>query len=124
MELRKTILFVDDMFKEERHRHTWEYFFEKEGYTLVGLSSACKAIEEIDNGLLYHLGITDLRLGDMDGYEVINYSKKKHPEIDWFIFSVFPFPYPLAVRGIEKPQRPSYVVGLVDTYLKKGAETS
>ena len=115
--MQKTILWVDDWFKERHWRDDFNYFFEKAGYIMVYHDSGREAIEEIKNGLQFDLGIVDLKLGGMDGYQVIVASKEIHPEIPWFIFSAFPFP--LSDRGIEKPQRPSYLLEIVNDFFKQ-----
>ena len=119
MEYKKTILWVDDMFKDQKWKYDFNYFFEPAGYNLVIFTLGYNAVKEMENGLRYDLGIVDLRLPDMDGYKVIIQSKEIYPEIPWFIFSAFPFPFPLSERGIEKPQDPSYLVRLVDDFFKK-----
>lgn len=119
MQYKKTILFVDDMFKEERWKRDFENLFEINNYFLIIFSGGYDAVKELGQGLEYDLGITDLLLPDMDGYEVVEHAKKIHPNTPWFAYTIFPFPYPLIVRSIQKPQRPSYLIKIIDDFFKK-----
>ncbi|MBI2542425.1 response regulator [Candidatus Woesearchaeota archaeon] len=51
------------------------------GYSSINCTDGSHAIQQIQGGLEYKLAIVDVVLPDMDGEQVINASRKRHPEV-------------------------------------------
>ncbi len=84
------VLVVDD---EPDVRKVVRMTLEKVGYDVVEAEDGEKAIEEIKKGeysLLLNLIITDIRMPNMNGIEVLNYYRKEWPSIPLIVLTGFP----------------------------------
>jgi two-component system, NtrC family, response regulator PilR len=70
-----TILVVDD---ERSMRELLEYMLSKEGYTIALAENGRKALERIE-AADYDLVLTDIKLGDLTGLDVLRAAKAKNP---------------------------------------------
>lgn len=70
------ILVVDD---EKIALSSIERALKKEGYTVVAAGSGTEAIEQL-NSSHFDVVITDLIMGEVDGYAVLLETRKKHPD--------------------------------------------
>ncbi len=84
------VLVVDD---EPDVRKVVRMTLEKSGYDVVEAEDGKKAIEEIQKGehaLLLNLIITDIRMPNMNGIDVINYYQKEWPSVPLIVLTGFP----------------------------------
>jgi len=84
------VLVVDD---EPDIRKVVRMTLEKAGYDVLEADDGIKAIEEIkqgENSLLLNLIITDIRMPNRDGIDVINYYRKKCPNVPLIVLTTFP----------------------------------
>jgi len=84
------VLVVDD---EPDVRKVVRMTLEKAGYDVLEADDGIKAIEEIkqgENSLLLNLIITDIRMPNRDGIDVINYYRKKWPSVPLIVLTTFP----------------------------------
>ena len=101
------------------------YTFKKEGYTVSGIESGRKAIEILKNEY-FDLIITDLRLVDIDGIEVIKEAKKISPSTEIILITGFAS-VESAVKAIKegaydyitKPFRLAEIILTVERALEK-----
>lgn len=70
------ILLIDD---DESFRKILDYNLKKEGYEVVGVSDGKKGLKRLD-AESFGVVITDMKMPDMDGMEVLRRIKTKHPE--------------------------------------------
>jgi two-component system chemotaxis response regulator CheY len=66
---------------------------EKAGYDVVEAEDGKKAIAEIkkdENSLLLNLIITDIRMPNMNGIDVLNYYRKEWPSVPLIVLTGFP----------------------------------
>ncbi len=86
------VLVVDD---EPDVRKVVRMTLEKSGYEVVEAEDGKKAIAEIkknENSLLLNLIITDIRMPNRDGIDVINYYRKEWPSVPVIVLTGFPDP--------------------------------
>ena len=84
------VLVVDD---EPDVRKVVRMTLEKSGYDVVEAEDGAKAIEEIkkgENSILLNLIVTDIRMPNMNGIDVINYYKKEWPSVPIIVLTGFP----------------------------------
>jgi len=84
------VLVVDD---EPDVRKVVRMTLEKAGYDVLEAEDGAKAIEEVkkgENSLLLNLIITDIRMPNMNGIDVINYYRKEWPSIPLIVLTGFP----------------------------------
>ncbi len=84
------VLVVDD---EPDVRKVVRMTLEKAGYDVVEAEDGEKAIEEIkkgENSLLLNLIITDIRMPNMNGIDVLNYYRKEWPSVPLIVLTGFP----------------------------------
>jgi two-component system chemotaxis response regulator CheY len=84
------VLVVDD---EPDVRKVVRMTLEKVGYDVVEAEDGEKAIEEIKKGehsILLNLIITDIRMPNMNGIDVINYYRKEWPSVPLIVLTGFP----------------------------------
>jgi len=70
------ILLIDD---DESFRQILEYNLKKEGYEVVSAPDGKKGLKRLETES-FGVVITDMRMPDMDGMEVLRRVKQKHPE--------------------------------------------
>jgi two-component system chemotaxis response regulator CheY len=86
------VLVVDD---EPDLRKVVRMTLEKAGYDVLEAEDGEKAIEEIqkgENSLLLNLIITDIRMPNRNGIDVINYYQKEWPSVPLIVLTGFPDP--------------------------------
>jgi len=84
------VLVVDD---EPDVRKVVRMTLEKAGYDVVEAEDGEKAIEEIKKGehsILLSLIITDIRMPNRNGIDVINYYRKEWPSVPLIVLTGFP----------------------------------
>jgi len=84
------VLVVDD---EPDVRKVVRMTLEKVGYDVVEAEDGEKAIAEIKKGehsILLNLIITDIRMPNMNGIDVLNYYRKEWPSIPIIVLTGFP----------------------------------
>ena len=84
------VLVVDD---EPDVRKVVRMTLEKSGYDVLEAEDGEKAIAEIkkdENSLLLNLIITDIRMPNMNGIDVINYYRKEWPSVPLIVLTGFP----------------------------------
>ena len=79
------LLIVDD---ERSMRELLEYMLSKEGYKIDLAENGRKAIEKIE-ATDYDLVLTDIKLGDLTGLDVLRAAKRKNPNIVVIMISAF-----------------------------------
>jgi len=79
------LLIVDD---ERSMRELLEYMLSKEGYKIDLAENGRKAIEKIEASD-YDLVLTDIKLGDLTGLDVLRAAKRKNPNIVVIMISAF-----------------------------------
>lgn len=79
----KTILFVDD---ETFILHALQRIFRRDGYNLILVDTPEKALEVLEKESV-DLVISDLKMTQMNGYELLNIIKGKYPQIIRVILS-------------------------------------
>ncbi len=84
------VLVVDD---KPDVRKVVRMTLEKSGYDVLEAEDGEKAIEEIkhgENSLLLNLIITDIRMPNQNGIDVINYYQKEWPSVPLIVLTGFP----------------------------------
>ena len=84
------VLVVDD---EPDVRKVVGMTLKKAGYDVIEAEDGEKGIEEVkkgENSILLNLIITDIRMPNMNGIDVINYYKKEWPSIPIIVLTGFP----------------------------------
>jgi len=84
------VLVVDD---EPDVRKVVRMTLEKSGYDVIEAEDGEKAIAEVKKGehsLLLNLIITDIRMPNMNGIDVINYYQKEWPSVPMIVLTGFP----------------------------------
>ncbi len=84
------VLVVDD---EPDVRKVVRMTLEKSGYDVLEAEDGEKAIEEVkkdENSMLLSLIITDIRMPNMNGIDVINYYRKEWPSVPLIVLTGFP----------------------------------
>ena len=84
------VLVVDD---EPDVRKVVRMTLEKAGYDVIEAEDGEKAIEEIkkgENSILLNLIITDIRMPNMNGIDVINYYRKEWSSVPIIVLTGFP----------------------------------
>lgn len=84
------VLVVDD---EPDVRKVVRMTLEKSGYDVLEAEDGEKAIEEVkkgENAMLLNLIITDIRMPNMNGIDVINYYRKEWPSVPLIVLTGFP----------------------------------
>jgi len=79
------LLIVDD---ERSMRELLEYMLSKEGYQIDLAENGRKAVEKIQASE-YDLVLTDIKLGDLTGLDVLRAAKQKNPNIVVIMISAF-----------------------------------
>ncbi|MBS9479335.1 response regulator [Ancylobacter radicis] len=74
----RTILICDD---EEELAHELGEFFEGNGWKVDVCVTGMAAIEKLRKGLAPHVLITDLRISDFDGAQVVSVARELPPEM-------------------------------------------
>ncbi len=85
------VLVVDD---EPDVRKVVRITLEKAGYDVLEAEDGEKAIEAIKKGehsLLLSLIITDIRMPNMNGIDVMNYYRKEWPSVPLIVLTGFPY---------------------------------
>jgi len=72
------ILVVDD---ELEYREVMEMILGDQGYQITTASGAKTALEALDDDL-FHIVLTDLKMGAVDGIDLLKEIKREHPEIE------------------------------------------
>ena len=84
------VLVVDD---EPDVRKVVRMTLEKSGYDVIEAEDGEKAIAEVKKGehsILLNLIITDIRMPNMNGIDVINYYQKEWPSVPLIVLTGFP----------------------------------
>ncbi|MFZ1986467.1 MAG: response regulator, partial [Desulfatitalea sp.] len=79
------LLIVDD---ERSMRELLDYMLSREGYTIALAENGRKAVEMIQAND-YELVLTDIKLGDLTGLDVLRASKQKNPGTVVIMISAF-----------------------------------
>ena len=85
------VLVVDD---EPDVRKVVRMTLEKSGYDVLEAEDGEKAIEAINKGehlILLSLIITDIRMPNMNGIDVMNYCRKEWPSVPLIVLTGFPY---------------------------------
>ncbi len=80
------ILVVDD---EKSMLEFLEYVLDKEGYTVSSVQEGQKAVELLSEKSGFDLVISDLRMPDVDGLELLKASKRIDPEIPFIFMTAY-----------------------------------
>ncbi|MBD3382177.1 MAG: response regulator [candidate division Zixibacteria bacterium] len=80
-----TILVVDD---EEMMRGLLSKILEKDGYSILSASSGAEALKIIDEGKV-DLVITDVKMPEMNGFDLLKHIKEKTPQIGVIVMTAF-----------------------------------
>ena len=72
------VLVVDD---EEIARKNLDHILQKEGYIVVMAASGAEALEKMETSN-FDVVLTDIRMENISGIEVLEKTKIKHPEIE------------------------------------------
>ncbi len=77
------ILLVDD---EQIARENLEYILRKEGYETLGVESGLRALQVLEKEE-FDLVITDLRMPQVDGMQVVERTKERYPETEVIVIT-------------------------------------
>jgi two-component system, NtrC family, response regulator PilR len=80
------VLVVDD---EQSMLEFLEYMFQKEGYQVTCKTEGRKALELIQGGGDFDLVISDLRMPDLDGLELLRATRQADPETPFIFITAF-----------------------------------
>jgi DNA-binding NtrC family response regulator len=80
-----TILVVDD---EEMMRGLLSKILEKDGYSILSASSGAEALKIIDEGKV-DLVITDVKMPEMNGFDLLKHIKEKTPQVGVIVMTAF-----------------------------------
>ena len=94
------ILLVDD---EQIARENLEYILKKEGYEILAVESGRKALEELEKDE-FDLVITDLRMPQVDGMQVVERTKQLYPETEVVVITG----YATVATAVEAMQKGAY----------------
>ncbi|GAB4412372.1 MAG: hypothetical protein Kow00106_07020 [Anaerolineae bacterium] len=127
--MRATILFVED---HDDLRDNVSQILSLEGYTVVGATDGCDALEQIAAGLRPDLIISDIMMPRMDGYQFFETVRRDYPRL-----RAIPFIF-LTARGarreiafgkrlgaddyLVKPFDPAELIAVVHGKLRRTAE--
>jgi DNA-binding NtrC family response regulator len=78
------ILLVED---DDGLRRTLEYDLNRRGHSIVAVASAAEGIRRIEEG--FELLITDVRLGDASGFDVLAESKARVPQLGVIVITAY-----------------------------------
>lgn len=78
MRQKPIILMVDD---DQEGGLSRKYLLEDRGYFVLLYENGMDAKEAIQDGLSYHVGIFDISLPEVGGDELIQLSKRLHPDV-------------------------------------------
>jgi DNA-binding response OmpR family regulator len=90
------LLVIDD---EEEVVKRLKRFLEKEGYEVVGAFNGKEALDIVQNSKI-DVVITDIRMGDMDGIEVLKRAKRLYRDIEGIVVTGFK-DQDLAIRSLR-----------------------
>ena len=79
------ILVVDD---EIEYQRVFSYLLKRNGYDVVTASGACEALNLLESNEI-NLIMTDLKMPDMDGLELVKAVKSEYEDIDIMIITAF-----------------------------------
>ena len=94
------ILLVDD---EQIARENLAYILKKEGYDILAVESGRKALEELEKDE-FDLVITDLRMPQVDGMQVVERTKQLYPETEVVVITG----YATVATAVEAMQKGAY----------------
>jgi DNA-binding NtrC family response regulator len=94
------ILLVDD---EQIARENLAFILEKEGYDTLAVESGVRALEELAKNE-FDLVITDLRMPQMDGMQVVERTKELYPETEVVVITG----YATVATAVEAMQKGAY----------------
>jgi DNA-binding NtrC family response regulator len=94
------ILIVEDEFIA---RENLEHILQKEGYHIVSLDSGAKALKELEK-TEYDLVMTDLRMQQVDGMQVLEHTRKLHPDTEVIMITG----YATVSTAVEAMQKGAY----------------
>ena len=94
------ILLVDD---EQIARENLEYILKKEGYEILAVESGLRALEELEKDE-FDLVITDLRMPQVDGMQVVERTKQLYPETEVVVITG----YATVATAVEAMQKGAY----------------
>ncbi len=105
------ILIVDD---EPDILSTYKNFFEKRGYLVETANNGKEGLEKIRNNL-FSVIITDLRMPEMDGFEMIRQANQYNKHLTWII---------LTGHGEREDMLKALKLGVSDWFDKQGIDIS
>lgn len=91
------LLIVDD---EEIARKNLQHVFTKENYTVVTAADGAEALTELETSE-FDLLLTDLRMGTIDGMELLEKAKAKYPDTKVIMITAYAS-IPSAIEAIKK----------------------
>lgn len=91
------LLIVDD---EEIARKNLQHIFTKENYTVVTAADGAEALAELETSE-FDLLLTDLRMGAIDGMELLEKAKAKYPDTKVIMITAYAS-IPSAIEAIKK----------------------
>jgi len=94
------ILVVED---ELIARENLEHILQKEGYEVVALDSGVKALQELEKNE-YDLVLTDLRMQQVDGMEVLEHTRELYPDTEVIMITG----YATVTSAVEAMQKGAY----------------
>lgn len=112
----KNILYVED---ERITAMDIQGTLENKGYGIFYYSSGKKAMDDIEGGLIYQLGLIDLSLLDstIDGEDVIKFSKERNPKVPIICVSGYDEKPREANAVLTKPFNPKKLDNILERYL-------
>ena len=91
------LLIVDD---EEIARKNLQHIFTKENYTVITAADGAEALAELETSE-FDLLLTDLRMGTIDGMELLEKAKAKYPDTKVIMITAYAS-IPSAIEAIKK----------------------
>jgi ATP-dependent Lon protease len=79
------ILIVDD---EQIARKNLDHILKKEGYIVVMAASGAEALEQIETST-FDVVLTDVRMTNISGFDVLEKTKSKYPEIEVIMVTAY-----------------------------------
>lgn len=79
------ILIVDD---EKKMVTLLSDILEEEGYHVTGVNDGASAVQQL-KASFFHVVLTDLKMGSVNGLEVLQFAKKAHPECEVLMMTAY-----------------------------------
>jgi DNA-binding response OmpR family regulator len=112
----KRILVVDD---DQGVRTFVEAVLAESGFEAVAVAGGAEALQALDRSA-FDLLLTDIRMPEMDGFELVKRARRSHPGLRVLFISGYASEYPIDWARddfLAKPFRPRHLLDRIDEIL-------